>query len=83
MIDHIRLIQVGECIKHNRVYVESVGKKLGDQMRYDFMICGVDTGEPILRGPFIYDSKEDALYAGQTLALRKQQQGQLEKLTAA
>ena len=65
-----------------RVYVESVGKKIGDRMHYDFMICRVDDGKPILWVPFIYDSEKDALFGGYLRISRTQQRGNLERLAA-
>jgi len=69
-------------VKDNRVYVESVGKNIGGRMRYDTLICRVDNGKPLIWGPFIYDSEEDALFGGYLLVLRTQQQGNLERLAA-
>ena len=69
-------------VKDNRVYVESVGKRIGDRMHYDFLICRVEDGRSLILAPFIYDSKEDALHGGWLLALRTQQQGNLERIAA-
>ena len=69
-------------IKDNRVYVESVQNDVGNRIGYDFLICRVEDGRPLIWAPFIYDSKEDALHGGYLLALRTQQQGNLERIAA-
>ena len=63
-------------------YVESVQNDVGNRMGYDFLICRVEDGKPLLLAPFIYDSKEDALHGGYLLVLRTQQQCNLERIAA-
>lgn len=76
--------QVINEIRGDKVYVEPIERIISDKSRYDFVICRVRDSLPLLSaGAAIYDSSEEAIFAGKILAKNIQIGGILEEKLAA